>query len=84
MKYTVQILRAAQKSLAALPDSDRSKIIDAIRALADDPRPPGAVKLSGRPAWRIRVGNYRVIYEIVDQQLEVLVVAIGHRRDIYR
>lgn len=54
-----------------------------IRCLANEPRPHGVKKLSGRNAWRIRVGNYRIIYEITDSCLMILVVAIGHRRDIY-
>lgn len=84
MIYTVEILRSAQKQLAKIDGQDRKRIINAIRALANDPRPPGNKKLSGRPAWRIRVGTYRVIYEVCDKQLLVLVVVIGHRRDIYR
>jgi mRNA interferase RelE/StbE len=82
--YGVEILRSAQRQLAKVDRKDQSRIISAIRALADEPRPSGSKKLSGRPAWRIRVGDYRVIYEIRDNQLLVLVVAIGHRREVYR
>ena len=82
--YRVEILRSAQKQLAKIDRQDQSRIISAIRALANDPRPPGCKKLSGRPAWRIRVGTYRVIYEIHDDRLLVLVVTIGHRKDVYR
>ncbi|MGA2401072.1 MAG: type II toxin-antitoxin system RelE/ParE family toxin [Syntrophobacteraceae bacterium] len=56
----------------------------AVRSLADDPRPAGVRKLTGREAWRIRVGDYRIVYEIHDDALVLLVVAIGHRRDVYR
>ena len=84
MTYTVEILRSAQKRLAKIDGQNRKRIIDAIRVLANDPRPPGSKKLSGRPAWRIRMGTYRVIYEVHDQQLLVLVVAVGHRREVYR
>ena len=57
----------------------------AIELLATDPRPPGATKLSGREGeWRVRTGDYRVVYEVDDGVLRVLVVAVGHRRDIYR
>ena len=84
MTYRVEILRSAQKQLAKVDRQDQSRIISAIRALADEPRPSGCKKLSGRPAWRIRVGMYRVIYEIHDDLLRVLVVAIGHRREVYR
>ena len=84
MTYTVEILRSAQKQLAKIDGQDRERIIDAIRALANDPRPPGSKKLSGRSAWRIRIGTYRVIYEVHDERLLVLVVAVGHRREAYR
>ncbi|MEW5948302.1 MAG: type II toxin-antitoxin system RelE/ParE family toxin [Thermodesulfobacteriota bacterium] len=56
----------------------------AIQGLSEDPRPSGVKKLTGRNAWRIRVGNYRVIYEIQDNSLVVLVVSVGHRKEIYR
>lgn len=84
MTYTVRILRSAQKQLAAIQRRDRDRINAAIRDLSANPRPPGSKKLSGRPAWRIRVGSYRVIYEISDDRLLVLVVAVGHRREVYR
>jgi mRNA interferase RelE/StbE len=82
--YSVEILRCAQRQLAKVDRQDQPPIIAAIRALADDPRPPGSKKLSGRPAWRIRVGVYRVIYEIHDDRLLVIVVTIGHRKEVYR
>jgi mRNA interferase RelE/StbE len=82
--YAVDILRSAQKQLSRLAQQDHPRVISAIMSLADDPRPPGSKKLSGRAAWRIRVGPYRVIYEIYDERLLVLVVAIGHRREVYR
>ena len=84
MSYTVEILRSAQKQLAAIDRQDQPRVISAIRTLANEPRPPGCKKLTGRPAWRIRIGVYRVIYEIHDNRLLVLVVAIGHRREVYR
>ena len=84
MTYRVEILRSAQKQLAKINPQDQARIIAAVRALADNPRPPGCKKLSGRPAWRIRSGQYRVIYEIHEGRLLVLVVAVGHRREVYR
>lgn len=84
MTYTVSILRSAQKSLASLPPVFQDRIIAAVRRLASSPRPPGVKKLTGREAWRIRVGDYRVIYEISDAELAILVVAMGHRKEIYR
>lgn len=84
MGYEISILRRAQKELAKLPQKDYQKVRNAIRNLADNPRPSGCKKLKGRPAWRIRVGVYRVIYEISDQKLIITIIDLGHRRDIYR
>lgn len=84
MNYTVEILRRAQKQLSQIERTDRERIIEAVEGLSRDPRPPGCKKLSGRPAWRIRVGVYRVIYEIYDDRLLVLVITIGNRREVYR
>ena len=84
MTYAVEILRAAQKQLAKIDRQVQSRIIASIRRLATDPRPSGCKKLSGRPAWRVRIGAYRVIYEIHEDKLVVLVVTIGNRGDVYR
>ena len=84
MTYSVHILRRAQKQLSKMDRQDQPRIISAIRSLADNPRPEGCRKFSGRPAWRIRIGSYRVIYEIDHDQIRVLVVAVGHRKDVYR
>lgn len=84
MTYSVFIQRSAQESLAQIPKRDQDRIFESIRALALEPRPHGVKKLSGRDAWRIRIGDYRIIYEIQDVRLLVLVVAIGHRKEIYR
>jgi mRNA interferase RelE/StbE len=84
MTYSVSIQKSAQRTLARIPSPFQEKIIRAIRSLASVPRPRGVKKLTNREAWRIRVGDYRVIYEIHDDRLVILVVAIGHRRDIYR
>lgn len=84
MIYTVSILRRAQKELGQLPSGAYERVRDAIGALAQAPRPPGCLKLKGREGWRIRVGDYRVIYEIDDQQQTVTVLHVGHRRDVYR
>jgi mRNA interferase RelE/StbE len=82
--YTIEILRSAQKQLSKIERMEQLRIIEAIRKLAENPRPPGCRKLSGRPAWRIRMGSYRVIYEVQDDSLLVLIIDIGHRREIYR
>jgi len=84
MDYTIYILRRAQSELAELPRGIYERVRDAIRGLAQDPRPPGCLKLKEREGWRIRIGNYRVIYEIDDEQQTVTVLHVGHRRDVYR
>ena len=85
MSYKVEILKRAAKRLAKLPSKDYQKIKNAIRDLAINPRPQGYLKLKGSTdKYRIRVGNYRVIYEIFDRKLIVTVVDLGHRKDIYR
>lgn len=81
MNYTISILRLAQKELGELPVEAYERIRDSILALAEDPRPSGCVKLTNRQGWRIRVGGYRVIYEIDDKQRIVTILVIGHRRD---
>ncbi|MEJ2866437.1 type II toxin-antitoxin system RelE/ParE family toxin [Actinomycetospora sp. OC33-EN08] len=85
MSYRVEIAPAALRQLRKLDHVARRRVQAAVELLADDPRPPGAVKLSGGDGeWRVRTGDYRVVYEIQDGALLVLVVAVGHRRDIYR
>ncbi|MCD4776589.1 MAG: type II toxin-antitoxin system RelE/ParE family toxin [Candidatus Aegiribacteria sp.] len=84
MTYCIEILRSAQKQLSKINRQDQDRIISSIESLANNPRPDGCKMLSGRPAWRIRIGSYRVIYEIQDEILIVLIVRIGHRREIYR
>jgi len=83
LTYALVIERRAQRSLSRIAAQDQERIAVAIRGLADEPRPHGVNKLSGRNAWRIRVGDYRVLYEIQDDRLLILVVDIGHRREIY-
>jgi mRNA interferase RelE/StbE len=84
MKYSLFILPRAHKELAALGETDYQKTKEAIFRLADNPRPSGCSKLVGREGWKMRVGSYRVIYEINDQKKEILVLHVGHRRDVYR
>jgi mRNA interferase RelE/StbE len=83
MNYAVSILRRAQKELGQLSSPSFERVCDAIRSLAGNPRPPGCRKLVGRDGWRIRVGDYRVIYQIDDSARTILVLHVGHRRDIY-
>ncbi len=84
MSYNILITRRAQKELARLPVEDYERVRDAIFKLAHNPRPRGCLKLTGREGWRIRVGRYRVIYEIDDKKCTVTVLHIGLRRDVYR
>lgn len=82
--YEALLSKAARKQLFTLPVFVHNKIIEDISALTTSPRPPGCKKLKGyKNAWRIRVGDYRVIYEIQDQVLLIIVIAIGHRKNIY-
>ncbi len=85
MKYTLEILPSAERELAALPTKDRQRVDKQICALAGDPRPVGMKALKGhKSVYRIRAGKYRVIYQVRDELLIVLVVKVGHRRDVYR
>lgn len=82
--YQVLLSKAARKQLNTFPVFIHNKIIEDIAALVETPRPAGCKKLKGQKnTWRIRVGDYRIIYEIEDKQLRILVVAIGNRKDIY-
>lgn len=82
--YRLFIKRPAQRELEALPLKDRKRVIDRIRKLTSEPRPPGCERLSGEEKYRIRQGDYRILCEIRDQELIVTVVKIGNRREIYR
>ena len=82
--YRLLIKPSAAKELEAVPRRDRRRLAMRMRDLAEQPRPPGAERLSGHDLNRVRQGNYRILYEIVDQDLTVTVIKIGHRRDVYR
>ena len=82
--YRILIKPSAVKELEALPRKDRQRAASRIQGLARTPRPAGCEKLSGSDRYRVRQGNYRIIYSIEDVELVVLVVRIGHRRDVYR
>lgn len=84
-KYSLRIKKTARKELESIATKvDRQRIIGRIKSLADDPRPPGAVKLSGREWYRVRQGRYRILYSIEDTVLIVYVIKIGDRKDVYR
>lgn len=82
--YKVEVRRWAQRALDKLPKSDFQAVIEAIKDLAQTPRPRGIEKVKTTGLWRIRQGDYRIIYSIDDSQQLVTVVRIGHRREIYR
>lgn len=84
-KYSLRIKKSARKELQAIATkADRQRIVKRIQSLADDPRPPGAIKLSGLERYRIRQGRFRILYTIEDTILIVYVIKIGDRKDIYR
>ena len=82
--YTVTSTPPAGREFAKLPAAVQPAIAAALRGLAADPRPPGCKKLKGQPGWRIRVGDYRVIYDVEDSSQSVTITQIAHRRDVYR
>ncbi|MDR1513298.1 MAG: type II toxin-antitoxin system RelE/ParE family toxin [Propionibacteriaceae bacterium] len=85
MTYRVDLTAAAARQIKKLPRPARDRVLDAIEDLAEDSRPHGARKLVGEQhAWRVRVGEYRVIYDVLDTELTVTVVRTAHRREVYR
>lgn len=82
--YELVFRKSVAKDLRRFPQADVLRIMERIRALAEDPRPSGSEKLSGLERYRVRQGAYRIIYEIQDHRLVVIVVKVGHRRDVYR
>ena len=83
--YRAEIARRALKSLALLPRNEQQRIKAVIDLLSGEPRPPRCVSLVGEAnVYRVRVGDYRVVYEVHDDRLLVQVVRVGHRRDVYR
>jgi len=81
--YKLFIEKSVFKLLKNIPERDYKRIIASISTLANNPRPPGCKKLKGRPGYRIREGNYRIIYEINDKILTVTVIEAGDRKEIY-
>ena len=81
--YKVIIEKRVLKDIENIPKDSFVKILNVIEELACNPYPPNIKKLKGREAWRIRVGNYRIIYQINNDELKILIIKIGHRKDIY-
>lgn len=82
--YEIELSRSALKTLKKMPQNISARIFHKIELLATDPRPAGTKKLVGSDSYRIRVGDYRVVYNIHDGRLTILIVEVGHRKDIYR
>jgi mRNA interferase RelE/StbE len=82
--YKLEVRKSAVKEIADLPKRDRTAILGKIRALGNDPRPHGSEKLSGDSKYRVRHGDYRVVYEIDDNAKCVVIARVAHRREVYR
>jgi mRNA interferase RelE/StbE len=82
--YRIVFKKSVAKDLRPIPKKDVQRILKRIDGLADDPRPAGAEKLSGDEKYRIRQGNYRILYAIEDDIITVTIVKVAHRRDVYR
>ena len=84
-KYEIEVSATAKRQLRRLNLVDKIKILKRVRGLAEDPRPPGSRKLRGyTDVYRIRVGQYRVLYSVEDHKLVIILLKVGHRRDVYR
>jgi len=82
--YRIVVKKSVSKDLKKIPKNDVLRILEAIESLAQDPRPPQSKKLSGQERYRLRQGNYRILYSIEDENLVVHVVKVGNRREVYR
>ena len=82
--YRLTVKKSVTKDFRLIPKDDVRRILKRIEALADDPRPMGCEKLSGQERFRVRQGVYRIVYEIQDEELVIVVVKVGHRREVYR
>jgi len=84
MRYRVLIPKSVHKQINKLPSSVSVSVISKLEALQENPKPAGSLKMHGSEGWRIRLGDYRIIYDIDDRQKLVVVRRVGHRREIYR
>ena len=83
-KYKIEVKKSAEKELGKIPKKELLKILEKIESLSDDPHPTGSIKLSNQDKYRVRMGNYRILYKIENYILTVFVIKIGHRKNIYR
>jgi mRNA interferase RelE/StbE len=84
LSYSITIKRSAEKDLNKLPKNDRDKAVKIILGLAENPRPKGCAKLKFKEGWRVRFGDYRIIFEINDSDRKITVIGVKHRRETYR
>jgi mRNA interferase RelE/StbE len=84
MGYTVRLRPSADRTLGRLPRELQGRILSKLDQLAENPHLPGTEKLHGEPGYRVRVGDYRIVYDILHQEVTILVIRIGHRREVYR
>ena len=84
MTFRIELLPVAVREIRKLPPEGQRRVQAVIELLADNARPPAARKLTARPEWRVRTGEYRVLYRIEDERLVIVVVRAGHRREVYR
>jgi len=84
LHYTVRLKRSAERELRRLPRDNIPRILSRMQQLASQPRPPGCKKLTGEEEYRVRQGDFRILYTVDDQQRLVEVVKIAHRREVYR
>ncbi len=82
--YKLVFKKSVAKDLRTIPNPDLKRILARMRTLAEDPRPPGTEKLSGEDKYRLRQGNYRILYTVNDADICVVMVKVGHRREVYR
>ena len=84
MPYTVKLKRSAEKELENIPTKTHNKIINLLLSLKENPFPSNSKKLHGREGWRIRVGDYRILYIINESEQNIEVISVGHRKEVYR
>ena len=82
--YRVFFKRSVEKDFGSIPKKDVKRILNRIKTLEDNPRPPSCEKLTGQERYRLRQGRYRIVYSIQDEELTIWIVKVGHRKDIYR
>ena len=82
--YKIFFKKSVWKDFKSIPDKDLTKILECIKSLGENPRPPGCKKLTGQEKYRLRQGHYRILYSIQDEELTVWIVKVGHRKNVYR